>query len=368
MFRIAATIAAVLLATPALAAEAAGPKLTLSGMVDGYYTLNVSQGQAQSSPTAGDGFYSSATGFNLGMAKIAALAESGPVTAKLELAFGPVGQAITVDASGSAVQPGNAVFVEQALVSMKFGKLTVDAGRFVTPAGFEVYEAKDNWLYSHGLLFNFALPIAHQGVRVSTALTPDLTGYAFLANGSNLFDNDVGFTASPYKTVAAGVSYAKDGMTVAGNLFLSKDPNPAPTPGNDALLLDVVFTKAMGATSFAVSADLGSYDGSSFFGVGGAVKHALAADGLKVVGRVEFFSDKDGVHYVLKPGGWQFPNPDGSFSTPTLLSLTGGVNYPVGSNAELRAELRYDNASEKVYGNDPSNGLLTFTASAIAWF
>ena len=247
--------------------------------------------------------------------------------------------------------------------TLGFGRFTVDAGRFVTPAGFEVYEAKDNWLYSHGLLFNFALPIAHQGVRVSTALTPDLTGYAFLANGSITYTPNANYNGPD------SFSYkAKDGMTVAGNLFLSKDPNPAPTPGNDALLLDVVFTKAMGATSFAVSADLGSYDGSSFFGVGGAVKHALAADGLKVVGRVEFFSDKDGVHYVLKPGGWQFPNPDGSFSTPTLLSLTGGVNYPVGSNAELRAELRYDNASEKVYGNDPSNGLLTFTASAIAWF
>jgi len=362
--RLSALFAALLLASPALAAEVAAPKLTLNGTVDGYYTLNVTQGQEQSSPTAGNGAFSSATGFNLGMAKLGAVAESGPATLKLDLAFGPVGQAITVDTSGTATQPGNAVFVEQALVSMKFGQLTVDAGRFVTPAGFEVYEAKDNWLYSHGLLFNFALPIAHEGVRVSMPLTPDMSGYAFLANGSDLYKNDVGFTGSPYKTLGLGVAWAKDGNSLAGNVMLSKDPTPgAGTYGNDAFLLDVVFTKAMGATSFNVSGDVGSYDGSSFFGLGASIKHALAEDGLKLVGRLEFFSDEDAVHatFLVDPATGV---PGGS-----LFSLTGGVNYPVGHNAEVRGELRYDNASEKVYNpTDPSSGLLTFTASAIAWF
>jgi hypothetical protein len=366
VLRLTALVAAVLLASPAFAAEVAAPKLTLSGMVDGYYTLNVTQGQDQASPTAGAGAYSSATGFNLGMAKLAAQAESGPATLKLDLAFGPVGQAITTGTTGASASHQNAVFVEQALVSMKFGKLTVDAGRFVTPVGFEVYEAKDNWLYSHGLLFNFALPTAHEGVRVSMPVTPELNGYAFLANGSNLYTNDVGFTGSPYKTVAVGATWAKEGMTLAGSFLISKDPTPGiATYGNDAFLLDLVFTKEMGATSFNVSGDLGSYDGSSYYGLGASIKHTLAEDGLRIVGRAELFHDKDGVH-----SGFGVLNPaTGAISDPTLFSLTGGVNYPVGKNAEVRGELRYDNASEKVYNpSDPSNGLLTFTASAIAWF
>jgi hypothetical protein len=298
------------------------------------------------------------------MAKLAAQAESGPATLKLDLAFGPVGQAITTGTTGASASPQNAVFVEQALVSLKFGQFTVDAGRFVTPVGFEVYEAKDNWLYSHGLLFNFALPLAHEGVRVSMPLTPELGGYAFLANGSNLYFNDVGFTGSPYKTLGLGVTWAKDGNTLAGSLMLSKDPTPGvATYGNDVYLVDVVFTKVMGATSFNVSGDLGSYDGSSYYGVGASIKHALAEDGLKIVGRVEFFNDEDAVHasFLVDPVTGV---PGGS-----LFSLTGGVNYPVGKNAEVRGELRYDNASEKVYDPaNPSNGLLTFTASAIAWF
>jgi hypothetical protein len=365
VIRFTALFAAVLLASPTLAAEIAAPKLTLNGTVDAFYTLNVTQSQVQDSPTAGNGFYSSPTGFNLGMAKLGAQAESGPATLKLDLAFGQVGQAVTVDGSpiSPASNPGNAVFVEQALVSLKFGKLTVDAGRFVTPCGFEVYEAKDNWLYSHGLLFNFAMPIAHEGVRVSTALAPELNGYAFLANGSDLYKNDVGFTGSPYKTLGLGVNYAKDGNTLGGTIFLSKDPTPGAAYGNDAFLLDVVFTKEMGATSFNISGDLGSYDGSTFFGLGASVKHALAEDGLRLVGRLEFFNDQDAVHATF------LVDPVTGVPGGTLFSLTGGVNYPVGKNAEVRGELRYDNASEKVYNpTDPSNGLLTFTASAIAWF
>ena len=45
--------------------------------------------------------------------------------------------------------------------------LQVDAGKFVTHMGFEVIESKDNWNYSRGLLFQFAIPYFHTGVRVT---------------------------------------------------------------------------------------------------------------------------------------------------------------------------------------------------------
>lgn len=360
MTRLTAIVAAALLASPALAAEIEAPKLTLYGTVDTFYTLNITEGQGTPSPTAGNGFYSSPTGFNLGLAKLGAQAESGPVTLKLELAFGPTGQAITTGGPGTTRD----IFVEQALISMKFDKLTVDAGRFVTPCGFEVYEAKDNWLYSHGLLFNFAMPIAHVGVRASMPITPELTGSAFLANGSDLFQNDTGFTHSPYKTLGLGVAYAKDGNVLNGNVFISKDPTPgALTYGSDVFLIDVVFTKDMGATAFNVSGDFGSYDGSNYFGVGGSIKHQLSENGLKVVGRVEYFKDDDAVHATF------LVDPVAGTVGGSLLSITGGLNYPIGKFAEVRGELRFDSASEKVYNPaDPSSSLLTFTASALAWF
>lgn len=361
MSRLTALFAALLLASPALAVEVPAPKLTLSGSVDGYFLLNLTQGQADdyagapANPTLAPGY---ATGFNLGTARLGAQAESGPASLVLDLAFGPAGLFDTV---GAPADPNGqlSAFVEQAFASMKFGKLTVDAGRFVTPVGLERAAAKDNWLYSHGLLYTFARPVGHVGARVSMALAPELTGYAFVANGSDLRTNDTGRTGSPYKTVAVGGRYAKDGMTLAGNLLVSKDPGYGGVPGADAFLLDVGFTKEAGATAFSVNGDLGSYDGSTYFGVGAAVKHALEQDGLKLVGRAEYLSDDDGVRV-----------PPLAVIGGSLFSLAGGANYPVGKNAELRAELRFDHASEKVYGPivDASNSILTCTVSALAWF
>ena len=56
--------------------------------------------------------------------------------------------------------------VEQAYVSYyaPVGKgLTIDFGKFVTPLGNEVIEAKDNWNYSRGILFGYAIPFYHVG-------------------------------------------------------------------------------------------------------------------------------------------------------------------------------------------------------------
>ncbi len=351
MSRLTKVALAALLLSPALA-SAEVPKVAFSGMVDSYFTLNLTHGQDYTSPTGG---FTAPAGFNLNFAKLTTVAESGPATLRLDLGFGPEGQAITGFTPGST-NPGR-LFVQQAFVALKFGRFTVDAGRFVTPCGFEVYESKDNWVYSRGLLFNFAMPIAHEGVRVSTALSPEITVAATLANGSDLWTNDVGFTQSPYKTGILGMTYGKDATSATANLYISKDP----VTTEDAFLLDVVFTQGMGQWAFNLSGDYGKLGASAWMGLGGSVKYDLADDGLEIVGRVEFLDDQDGIHTgLLDPA---------DLTGVTLFSLTGGLNYPVGSNAELRAELRLDRASAKVYGfADPSDSIATFSAAAIAWF
>lgn len=355
MSKLTPMLAAALLSSPlaATAADQAGPKLTLNGTVDTYYTLNLTQGQSDTSPTGG---VTAFTGFNLNYAKLSAVAESGPAALRLDLAYGPTGEAVTGLPPGGTPSNITKLLVQQAYATMKFGRFTVDAGRFVSPAGFEITDAKDNWLYSRGLIYNFAIPRAHEGVRVSTLVTPELTLTGYLANGSDLWNNDLGFTGSPYKTLILGGVYAKDDTRVSANLFISKDPVTA----DDAFLIDAVFTQGLGATSFNVSADYGNLGSSAWFAVGGSVKHTLTDSGLKLVGRIEYLNDQDGIHT-----GFVDANGNGV----TFMSFTGGLNYPVGNNAELRGELRLDRASEKVYAPaDPSETIVTFTAAAIAWF
>lgn len=47
----------------------------------------------------------------------------------------------------------------------------IDFGQFVTSAGAEVIEANTNWNYSHSLLFAWAIPYYHFGLRTSTPVT-----------------------------------------------------------------------------------------------------------------------------------------------------------------------------------------------------
>lgn len=81
--------------------------------------------------------------------------------------------------------------------------LTVDAGKFVTPAGAEVIETQDNWNYSRSLLFAWAIPYYHAGVRASYAVNDKVTATGFVLNGwNNVKDNNAS------KSVAAQVVVA----------------------------------------------------------------------------------------------------------------------------------------------------------------
>lgn len=348
-----ATLAVALLLAPALAAaaEVKAPKITVNGMVDSYYTLNLSHAQDYPVPTNG---LSAEPGFNLNYAKLTTVAELEPVTLRLDVGYGKEALATTN------------VLVEQAYVSLKFGKVTFEAGRFATPAGFEVFEAKGNWLYSHGLLYNFALPTAHEGVRASLGLTPEVTLTGWLANGGDLWSNDVGSTRSPYKTLILNGVYAKDATTLAGTLFVTKNPATA----QDGWLLDVVWTQGLGKLAVNVSGDYGTFSSNApiasygWFALGASARLELS-DVLRVMGRLEYFDDSDGVRVVDGAG---VPLILGTGATSaSYVSLTGGVGYLVGQNAELKAELRLDKASENVYRSGKDTAA-TVHLAAIAWF
>ena len=73
--------------------------------------------------------------------------------------------------------------------------LQIDVGKFVTNAGAEVIETKDNWNYSRGLLFSWAIPYFHFGVRAKYAFNSKVSLSGFLLNGwNNSVDNNSGKT------------------------------------------------------------------------------------------------------------------------------------------------------------------------------
>jgi len=85
----------------------------------------------------------------------------------------------------------------------------VDVGKYVTPMGSEVIESKDNWNYSRGLLFTYAIPFFHFGARAKYTFNDKYSVTGYLANGwNNILDNNSGkmygvtFNWNPTKKVS----------------------------------------------------------------------------------------------------------------------------------------------------------------------
>jgi hypothetical protein len=80
-----------------------------------------------------------------------------------------------------------------------------DFGQFVTSAGAEVIEANSNWNYSRSLLFAWAIPYYHFGLRTSTPITKEWTVGVQVVNAWNTVwgNNDMknfGITSALTKT------------------------------------------------------------------------------------------------------------------------------------------------------------------------
>jgi len=342
-------VAAVLVAPlAALAAEekplAIGP-VNVSGMMDAYYTLNLDQDQTYVNPVRS---YDGSPGFHFNMAELSLSMDAEPAGFRLDLVFGPEAGLVSN------------LIVLQGYASFKLGPTLVEAGRFVTPAGFELFESTGNWLYTRGLIYTWAVPSTHTGVRVGYAINDQLTITGYLANSSDLYNND-DQVESPYKTGIVSVVWANDATTVAVNAFYTKPPGSV---DDDGFLIDVVATHSMGDLSVNLSGDYGTMLDASWTALGANARYALN-DKWSVAGRFEYFDDQDGART------FDTLNPVPGTPLPvSIWDLTAGVAYAAGKHVTLKGELRYDNADEDIFGppGDPTDSALTAHLAALASF
>ena len=104
----------------------------------------------------------------------------------------------------------------------------IDAGEFVTSAGAEVIETNQNWNYSRSLLFSWAIPYYHFGVRASIPIGKFTGGVQVVQGWNNIYDNNSG------KTIGLNGAYAWKKVTWSQQLLrrTGKDEHqrrPAPT-------------------------------------------------------------------------------------------------------------------------------------------
>ena len=196
-------------ATPAAASPAPekpslagllGPT-TLSGFVDTYYGYNSNQPADRINQY--HNFEINSGQFGLNMIELVADKAPDAATSRLgyHIAVG-FGQAIN-QVNATEVGPGGTVsnfdqYLKEGYLEYlaPVGKgLQMNFGKFVTPAGAEVIESKDNWNYSRGLLFAWAIPYFHYGMSAKHTFNDKYALSAYLVNGwNNSVDNNSGKT------------------------------------------------------------------------------------------------------------------------------------------------------------------------------
>ena len=193
--------ATAVVSTPAPAAPAApsiagllGP-VTLSGFVDTYYGYN--SNQPASRTTAYRNFDINSDQFSLNMIELVADKSPDPAASHvgfhIALGFGQAENAIN---SASPTELGFDQYLKEGYLEYLIGKkLQINVGKFVTPAGAEVIESKDNWNYSRSLLFAWAIPYFHFGASAKYAFNSKFSLTGYLVNGwNNSVDNNSGKT------------------------------------------------------------------------------------------------------------------------------------------------------------------------------
>jgi len=345
---------------PVAAAASTAPKwyeaVEVHGTVDGYYGVRFAGGQ--DSPNALRAFDAN-NGFVLNLAKATILMNPTaalPVGFRIDLGFG---NTMNVVAGLDTLDPEASRYLEQAFATLKLGDLTVDLGKFVTSAGAEVLEAKDDWNYSRSLLFWWAIPTTHTGLRLGYAV-PGVDGLTLQAGVVNGWD--VAITDSAYKTLNLGVVYNGSANTVLSLVYYG-GPNPTlllgrggTAVGNWQDLLDLVLQRSFGDFTVNVNGDYGLLAGfGKWYGFSAMGRYSAFEDKLRISARYEYFWDPDGLRVIFAPKGGQYQE-----GTVTL-----GV--PMTSNAEVRLEYRLDHASVPVfYGGSQNDN--TLQVALLAWF
>ena len=332
--------------------------IQFSGLIDGYYNYN-----ANHPPQSDDGnqlrnFDFNANAFGLSMAKLTVSYDPAPVGFRVDLGFGKAFNTIL------ASEP-NFKYLEQAYVSYKpkhARGLEVDLGEFVTSAGAEVIEAKDNWNYSRSLLFALAIPYYHVGARASMPVTHDFTAGVQLVNGWNNFtDNNSG------KTVGLTGAWTRPKFTLNTNYYVGPENNHTnqgyrnlfdgvllltPTP-----MLNVYINYDYGQNRNAIQTASGAYRVSTLSRWQGVALDLRYQATTKIAfsPRWEHFSDPEGFSTGLAQNLREF-------------TLTG--EYKIHEGVLSRIEYRRDHSDRDFFqrgsGNVPSQS--TLEVALIAFF
>jgi len=358
-------------AAPAAPNWSVGP-MDISGFIDGYYSYNFNQPDAASHAGVAPGydqinqlynFNDKTDQFNLSAAKLTLNHDPDPVGAHVDFIYGRTNDLINAAATNSS-SADQLNYLEQAFLSLKPPKakgFELDFGKWVTSAGAEVIEAKDNWNYSRSLLFVNAIPYWHFGARTSMPVSKTETIGFQLFNGWNNVSKNNGGISGAFTSV-----YTKPKYVWSFNYLVGPENNNT-AYGVRNLIDTTLLLTPPGKLNAYINFDYGSNQDSKEPGAQGDNKtntwegiavaaHEQSTAKSAFSGRAEYFND---------PDGFQTGRPQ------NLWEITATYEYKWVEGLLSRVEYRFDKSNVQYFHKDASdlvNNQSTLTVAFIAFF
>ena len=345
--------------TPAAPPTWSVGSLDFSGFIDGYYSYNANRPSNAANGQANDlyNFNDKTDQFNLSAAKFTVNHDPDPIGVRFDLLFGRANTFLH-----GAADKDTDNYIEQAYISAKPPKwhgTELDFGQFVTSAGAEVIEAKDDWSYSRSILFAWAIPYYHFGLRAAVPVTASWTAGVQVVNGwNNVVDNNGGVTIGLTSTLT------KPKYGWALNYYTG--PENTDTQKGYRNLIDTTLTLTpVSKFSAYINYDFGQnhipasalvpeqsphWQGIAFAG------HGQITGKSALTGRVEYFDDNQGFS---------------TGSAQALKEFTGTYEYKWLSGLLTRVEYRRDWSNVDFFhkgDSEMADAQSTLTVAFIAFF
>lgn len=331
--------------------------INLSGFVDTAYTYNFNHLNSGTNPARV--FDTEPNSFTLQAAKLAfeKLPEkTGGVGFRTDLLFGQ--DAKVIKPYGWSTDDVN---LEQAYIDIiaPLGKgLEIKAGKFVTMHGAEVIESKDNWNFSRSLLFGYAIPFTHTGVRAIYPFSGKFSGYFGVNNGwDDIKDNNKS------KSFETGFFYAPAEIASFSLNYMFGPEQPSNNHSNRNLIDFVATYKPLEKVTLKLNTDYGLEEDAVALGKNG---YWAGVAGYARYDFNKWFSVSDRVEYFADPKGLRVTSGIGQ----DLWENTFTFEVRPFNNLITRLEYRYDASSKNIFSKNelPIDYQSTIAAEAIYVF
>jgi hypothetical protein len=305
------------------------PPVTVTGSVDVYYGYNFNKVD----PILRT-FDVQHNAFSLSLAEIVfakGVTPESRVGFRTDLDFGKTADLVAAyEPEGS---DGKEIYkhIQQAYGSLLTGKVQWDVGKFVTIHGAEVIESQDNWNYTRSVLFGYAIPFYHLGVRASLPVNDKFTLTGLVVNGWN--NSSEIYCGMPCLGLGATLKPSSK-VTWVANFMSGQETEDATDNRN---LFDTTLTLALSPKlSLMANYDYGKEGDTTWWGLAAYAK-LQAKPTWALVGRYEYLDDTD--------GGFM------TFGTKAQ-TLTVTSDHLIAGGLKMRLEYRTDFADEAIFPKD----------------